>query len=91
MSYKIVVHSKAQKELHKLPTFSKNHAEKAIDDLAENPYPTGYKKLTGFKNDRTKIKECYRIRVGDFRVIYTIEQDIITITIVQVKKRGDIY
>lgn len=91
MGYKIVVHKKAQKELEKLSTFSKIHAAKAIDDLAENPFPAGYKKLSGFKSDRTTVKQWYRIRVGDYRIIYTIEQEIITITIVQIKKRGDIY
>ena len=91
MSYKLIIHPKAEKEFNKIQLVLGNAIIKKIYELVQNPYPVGYKKMSGFKSDRTKIKECYRIRVGDYRVIYTIEQDIITITIVQVKKRGDIY
>ncbi|MFN3490381.1 MAG: type II toxin-antitoxin system RelE family toxin [Emticicia sp.] len=91
MSYRIIIHPKALKEIQALARVEIDRAKQKIYDLAENPYPAGYKKLSGFKSDRTTIKQCYRIRVGDYRVIYTIEQEIITITIVQVKKRGDIY
>lgn len=91
MSYKLIIHPKAEKEFNKIQKGFGSIIIKKIYDLTENPFPAGYKKLSGFKSDRTTQKQCYRIRVGDYRVIYTIEQEIITITIVQVKKRGDIY
>ena len=91
MSYKVVVHQKAVKELQKLPFAAKRQVEKAVDKLADNPRPPGYEKLEGFKSERVPNTQCYRIRIGDLRAIYTIEDDIITVTVVQVKKRGDIY
>jgi len=55
-----------------------------ILSLADDPFPTGYKKLKGLKN-------MYRIRVGDYRVIYTIHQQTITIEILKIGHRKDIY
>lgn len=91
MSYKLIIAPKAEKEFNKIQKPLGRIIIKRIYDLMNNPRPNGHKKLTGYTNDRTNIKEFYRIRVGDYRVIYTIEQDIITITVVQIKKRGDIY
>lgn len=56
---------------------------KAIDELAENPRPFGYKKLTG--------RNGYRIRVGTYRIIYDIFDTNLTIEIVNVGSRGGIY
>jgi mRNA interferase RelE/StbE len=55
----------------------------AIKDLAQTPRPQGYKKLKG--------RSGYRIRVGDYRVIYEIEDEILIIQVVDVGHRKDIY
>lgn len=55
----------------------------AIDDLVENPKPFGYKKLKG--------RVGYRIRVGNYRVIYEIFNNNLIIEIVNVGSRGGIY
>ncbi len=55
----------------------------AIYNLAENPRPIGYKKLKG--------REGYRIRVGDYRVIYNIFDKVLTIDVVNLGHRKDIY
>jgi mRNA interferase RelE/StbE len=55
----------------------------AIDDLAKNPRPFGYKKLTG--------RNGYRIRIGTYRVIYDILDAKLIIEIVNVGGRGEIY
>jgi mRNA interferase RelE/StbE len=55
----------------------------AIDNLAENPRPFGYKKLTG--------RNGYRIRIGTYRVIYDIFENNLIIEIVNIGVRGDIY
>jgi len=55
-----------------------------IAKLAENPRPPGYKKLKSFDNH-------YRIRVGDYRVIYEIHDDVLLVLIVKVGPREDIY
>ena len=55
----------------------------AIQNLAKNPRPFGYKKLKG--------KTTYRIRVGDYRVIYDIKSEILVIEIIDVGHRKNIY
>ncbi|WP_223682274.1 type II toxin-antitoxin system RelE family toxin [Flavobacterium hibisci] len=54
-----------------------------IYDLAENPRPQGYKKLKG--------RPGYRIRVGDYRVIYEIFDDVLLIDVIDLGHRKDIY
>jgi mRNA interferase RelE/StbE len=55
----------------------------AINELTENPRPYGYTKLTG--------RNGYRIRVGTYRIIYDILDDILIVEIVNVGSRGDVY
>ncbi len=62
-----------------------------IEKLKNNLRPEGYKKLTNYESDRINIKELYRIRIGDIRAINSIEEKIITVTVIQVHKSGDIY
>ncbi len=91
MNYKLSIHPKALKEIQKLPQHLILRIEKKIDNLLETPRPNGYKKLTNFESDRSPNEDCYRIRIGNIRVIYTIQDQIVTVTIIQVQKRGDIY
>ncbi|GAI91672.1 unnamed protein product, partial [marine sediment metagenome] len=55
-----------------------------ISSLAENPYPEGYKKLKGSEND-------YRIRIGNYRIVYSIYNEILTIEVIKISHRKDIY
>jgi mRNA interferase RelE/StbE len=57
--------------------------KKQIYDLADNPRPHGYKKLKG--------REGYRIRVGDYRVIYEIFDGVLVVEVVDLGHRKDIY
>ena len=91
MSYSVIIHTKAEKEIRQLHSTATKQVIKRIYDLASNPRPHGYKRLEGFSSRRAPGQACYRIRVGELRVIYTVEDEIITVTIIQVKKRGDIY
>lgn len=59
--------------------------KEAIDGLAENPRPSGVKKLKGNSED------LYRVRSGDYRVIYTIEDIVKVIDIRKIGHRKDIY
>ena len=56
----------------------------AIDELAATPHPPGCLKLQG--ND-----ELYRVRVGDYRVIYQIQDAVLVVLVVQIGHRRDIY
>ncbi len=91
MSYRIVIHPKALKEIKKLPIQEIRKIEAKIDDLATSPRPPGFKKLVNFSTDRILEKDLYRVRAGDYRIIYTIEESIITITIVKVRHRKEVY
>ena len=81
--YELQYKKKAIKALAKInePYFSA--ILKAIDALADNPRPLGYKKLTG--------RSGYRIRVGTYRIIYDIFDNKLIVEIVNVGSRGDIY
>ena len=83
--YKLVIVKRALKELVKLPSKTSKQITLSIDELANDPRPQGSKKLKGEK------ESLWRIRVGNYRVIYAIED---TIKIVEVRKVGhrkDIY
>ncbi len=53
--------------------------------------PAGFKKLTNHSTDRTSERDLYRVRSGDYRIIYTIEESVITVTVVKVKHRKEVY
>jgi mRNA interferase RelE/StbE len=84
MKYKIVFLPVARKELVSLPYEIQKRIDKKIIALADNPRPHDVKALHG-------EKKLYRVRVGDYRIIYNIEDKIITVIIVRVKHRKDVY
>jgi len=55
----------------------------ALRKLAENPRPHGYKKLKG--------RPGLRIRVNDYRIIYTVADNILTVYIITINNRKDVY
>jgi len=81
--YIVSLTRKAQKQLDKLPDNITQPIFEAIDDLAANPRPHGCKKLKG--------RDGYRIRVGDYRVIYDIFDAQLIIDVVSLGHRKDIY
>jgi mRNA interferase RelE/StbE len=83
--YKIQLKRSAVKELERLPKNAIKHISEAIDSLSVNPRPEGCKKLKGIK------EELWRIRVGDYRIIYSIEDVLKIIEIRRIGHRKDIY
>ena len=81
--YQLVIDKYAQKQLGRIPPPHFNRIIKAINKLSVNPRPHGYIKLTG--------RPGYRIRVGDFRVIYKIEDRILTVFVIDIGDRKNIY
>ena len=81
--YKIEIKKSAVKELESIPSNDLKRILSKIELLAENPRPIGSLKLSG--DDR------YRIRQGNYRILYTIEDEILTIYIVKVGHRKDVY
>ncbi len=84
VSYKIKFKKSAEKELQKIPKNTLLKITNVIQQLASNPRPQGVKKLKTFANN-------YRIRVGKYRVLYTIEDDFLIIEIIRVRHRKDAY
>jgi mRNA interferase RelE/StbE len=83
-SYQVNWKRSAAKELKKIPPQIIPRIIDAVDALAADPYPQGVVKLTG-------ADHTFRIRVGDYRVIYTIESEVLQVEIVRVRHRRDVY
>lgn len=83
MSYQVLIRSSAEKEMDALPVaFHKRIAAKIVS-LGENPRPAGCKKLKG--------TDGYRIRIGNYRVVYTIDDKAVLVTVVGVGHRREVY
>jgi len=85
VSYQVTIRKKALKELEELPVKVNQSIRIAIDSLAENPRPKGSKKLKG------EQEYIWRIRVGDYRVLYAIEEKIKVVEIRKIGNRNDVY
>lgn len=83
MSYEIQFKKAAIKAISKINDPSYSAIILAINKLSENPRPFGYKKLT--------CRDGYRIRIGNYRVIYEIFESKLIIEVVNVGSRGGIY
>lgn len=81
--YKINLTKKAKKQLDKMSDAIAFPILTAIENLAKNRMPLGYKKLKGRKG--------YRIRVGNYRVIYEIFDEVLLIEVIDLGHRKDIY
>ncbi len=85
MPYSVKIKKSAQKEIRNIPKSDYKKIISKIFSLEDNPRPYGYKKLKGNYTD------YYRVRVGIYRIIYTIEDDILTIEVIKIGHRKDIY
>jgi mRNA interferase RelE/StbE len=83
VSYSLSILRRAQKELAQISRGDSERVVEAIRDLAVNPRPVGCRKLTG--------REGWRIRIGDFRVIYEVDDGQRSVTVLHVGNRRDVY
>lgn len=83
MKYALLVLRRAQKELASLDKIEYERVRDAVASLAENPRPAGCKKLVG--------REGWRIRVGNYRVIFEINDEKREVTVLHIGHRRDIY
>lgn len=83
-SYQIEWKRSARKELKKLPADTIQKIVDTVELLATNPYPNGCRKLAG-------AEQAWRIRIGNYRVIYNVLTSILVIEIVRVAHRKDAY
>ena len=82
--YAIEFTGRAYRQLVKLERAVQTRLAPAIDALADDPLPASHKKLTG-------AGEFYRIRVGVYRIVYTVEEDRLLVLVVKLGHRGDVY
>ena len=83
-SYNIEVSSTAEKQLRKLSQKDQINVLKRIQELSREPRPNHSRKLRGQDN-------IYRVRVGNYRILYSIENRHLTIIILKVGHRRDVY
>jgi len=74
----------AKKELRKLGKDVIPRVVLAVEALADDPHPSGSKKLRG-------AERTYRIRIGDYRIVYSVLENILRIEVIRVGHRKDIY
>ncbi len=84
MVYRITISTVAQKQFLKLPLAEQDRVETKVQALATTPRPNGVTKLKGSRNE-------YRIRVGDYRIRYEIDDSQTTIKVVRCLHRKDVY
>ena len=84
MAYRIEVNKSADKEIAALPKREQRRVVSAIEALAGDPRPEGIRKLTG-------TEDAYRLRVGDYRIVYQIADNVLTVFVVRVGHRKDVY
>ena len=83
MAYQVTLKKKAIKALENINEPYYNNIKKAIYGLADNPRPQGYIKLKG--------RNGYRIRVADYRILYDIFDNTLSVDIINLGHRKDIY
>jgi mRNA interferase RelE/StbE len=83
IQYQIRILPAAEKSLSKLPKKMQLRIQGAITVLASNPLPPVAKKLVG--------RDSYRFRVSDYRIVYSIHENILTVKIISIGHRSEIY
>ena len=81
--YKITVKKSAAKELEEIPGKELRKIVRRIQSLVKNPRPHGSQKLSA--------RQCYRVRQGDYRIVYSIDDKDSVIDIVKIGHRREIY
>ena len=82
--FRIEISRTAERQLKKLPREDQKRVAAAILGLGEDPRPQGSRKLTGYD-------DVYRIRVGRFRVLYSVEEKKVIVIVLKIGHRKDVY
>lgn len=84
MPYTIELKPAAVRDLRKLSKGLQKRIAAKIDELADNPRPPGVEKLSG-------EHDYYRLRAGDYRIIYEVKEDVLLVLIIRIGHRREIY
>jgi len=82
--WRIIIDREAEKKLRYLDKPTRQRIIQAIQALAQNPHPPNSRQMVGYEH-------YYRLRLGDWRVVYRLEADRLFIFIIKVGARGDVY
>ena len=85
MNYRILIDSRAARQFESLPKSVVERLDRAILSLAAMPRPPGTKRLKG------RLHEGWRIRVGDYRILYKIDDDTRKVSIFDIGHRREVY
>ena len=83
MSYSLFILPRAQREMASLNARDRERVKEGILQLREDPRPANCKKLTG--------REGWRIRIGDYRVVYEVDDSSRSVTILDIGHRREVY
>lgn len=84
MRYDIIIKPAAEKSMDRIPKSDRSRIADALEGLRNNPRPPGVLKMSGGEN-------LWRIRIGDFRVVYEIHDDRLIVLVLRVAHRKDVY
>ncbi len=83
-SYRVEVSATAERQIRRLARRDQLRVLRAVRELSDEPHPRGCRKLRGYE-------DVFRLRVGTFRVLYSVESERILVIILKVGHRKDIY
>lgn len=83
MAYKVELRPLALRQLRKLPVEARRRIEQLLVSLADDPRPSGCLPLSG--------RPGYRVRVGVYRVLYEVRDDVLIVTVVELGHRREVY
>jgi len=84
MKYTVEISASIRKQMKRMPNSDKKKILDKIDSLSDDPRPPGYKKLYYYT-------DFFRVRVGNYRIIYTIQDERLVVVVVEVTDRRDAY
>ncbi len=82
-SYSLVIKKSAERELRTIPKPDLRRMTERLRGLAQDPRPTGSEKLSGHNR--------YRVRQGDYRIVYAVDDETRTVQVVKVGHRREVY
>jgi mRNA interferase RelE/StbE len=83
-SYKLSISATAERQLRRLPKRDLARVAEAMERLASDPHPRGMRKLVGYE-------DVFRIRVGRYRVLYSVDRREVIVVILKIGHRRDVY
>ncbi len=84
MAYRVDIGAAARRSLKRLPASLAGWLDTAIRRLAEDARPPGATKVSG-------LADTYRIRVGDYRIVYEVHDDVLVVLVIRIGHRREIY